>query len=200
MMNQPSSSKPNGTQTCFVDIFQWRPESNVQRLLDRYYISINGAVKWQKRTLPIDLKAGSIIYAVGHPGSQLVGGMYTCGKIVSKAEIMYGPAYNAFDPNIPSSPIRLKASQQTISIASALNPTGRSVLFFSAENGISVSAANNQKESSTATVIHPMPIVRSATQLCAETRAGIIALYGVSVQGELFYTICPAGRGATPDV
>lgn len=125
--------------------------------------------------------------------------LYTYGKIVSKAEIMYGPAYNAFDPNIPPSPIRLKASQQTTSIASALKTTGKSILLFSAENGISVFAANNQKESSTATVIHTMPIVRSATQLSAETRPGITWLYGVSVQGELFYTTCSAGHEDTLD-
>ena len=42
-------------------------------------------------------------------------------------------------------------------------------------------------------------VQQSATQLSAETRAGITALYGVSVQGELFYTTCPAGGEATPD-
>ncbi|QDS68840.1 hypothetical protein FKW77_007134 [Venturia effusa] len=199
LMNQPSSDDINGSQTCFVDVLQGTPESNTQRLLDRYYINLDEAVKWRKQTLPIDLKAGSIVNAIGFPDGHFVGGMYTYGKIMSKAEIIYGPAFNVFNPSVPPNPIRLKASESTTSIASALNAQGRSVLFFSAEHGISVFAANNQKESSVASTILTLPITRSATQLSAETRAGITALYGVSIQGELFYTTCPAGHETSPE-
>lgn len=200
LVNLPSPGRPRGLQTCFVDILRGTPQTNSMNLLDRYYVASSGQQRWQKRTLAVDLKAGSISCCLGRPEGQPVGGIYTLGKIEHKAELSFAPAYNPFNPAIPPSPARFQVPNETTSIASALNQDGRSTLFLSSFQGISAFAPGNQKEQAIAQLLLSAPVVRQATQLQAETFGGLTAIYGVSIQGDLFYSTCPAGKELLPEM
>lgn len=199
LANLPNPRFPNGTQTCFVDIYQKPPASNPMKLLDRYYVSLKEAPFWRKHTLPIDLSAGSISCCLGRRENDRIGGIYTFGKIESKQQLIYAPAYNEYDTGIPTRPARLVLPAGSTGVASAMNNSGKSNLFLSCNEGIYVFPPNGQGDEATGNLIVPSTIAANAVDLEALSCGGTTGVFGVNPAGQLFYTHCPAGSELKPE-
>ena len=197
LANLPSPRYPNGTQTCFVDIYQKPPASNPMKLLDRYYVSLKEAPFWRKHTLPIELSADSISCCLGRRENDRIGGIYTFGKINNTQQLMYATAYNEFDLGIPPRPARLTLPGGSTSIAAALNSTGKSNLFVSSNEGVYLFPPDGQSDEATGKLIVPSTITANAVDLEARTCGGTTGVFGVNTAGQLFYTHCRAGSEAT---
>jgi len=194
LMNLPSESDTTGFQHCFVDVLQGTPETNRHKLIDRYYVNLNEKFQWRRSNLAIDLAAESIQNALGHRSEDAeAGGLYTFGKIESRVQLLYTPAYNVFDPNVAPNPSRLSLPSGSTAIASAFNSSGFSSLFVSAEGGLYLYSPDQQDDGSAPISILSSPLVSRASQLTATTMGKTTAIYGVNTQGDLFYTMCAAG-------
>ena len=199
LANLPSPRFPNGTQTCFVDIHQKPLASNPMKLLDRYYVSLKEAPFWRKHTLPIDLSAGSISCCLGRRENDRIGGIYTFGKIESKQQLIYAPAYNEFDTGIPPRPARLVLPAGSTGVASAMNKSGKSNLFLSCNEGIYIFPPDGQSDEASGNLIVPSTIAANAVDLEALSCGGTTGVFGVNPAGQLFYAHCAAGFETKPD-
>ena len=197
LVNLPSPRNQNGTQTCFVDIFQKPPASNPMKLLDRYYVSLKEAPFWHKHTLPIDLSADSLSCCLGRRENDRIGGMYTFGKINNTQQLIYATAYNEFDLGIPPRPARLTMPGGSTSIAAAMNRDGKSNLFVSSNEGLYLFPPDGQSDEATGKLIVPSTIAANAVDLEARTCGGTTSVFGVSPAGQLFYAHCQAGSEST---
>jgi hypothetical protein len=193
LANLPSPRSPNGVQTCFVDIYQKPPASNPMKLLDRYYVSLKEAPFWRKHTLPIDLSAGSISCCLGRRENDRIGGIYTFGKINNKQQLIYAPAYNEYDVDIPPRPARLTLPAGSTGVAAAMNSNGKSNLFLSCNEGLYLFPPDSQHDEAAGNLIVPSTIAANAIDLEALSFGGTIGVFGVNPAGQLFYTHCLAG-------
>lgn len=193
LMTLPSASSAAGSLTCFVDTLRGTPATNTLRLLDRYYITVGARRAWNKHTLPIDLQADSISSSLGRRFKDRVGGIYTFGDINGRLELIYAPAYDYWNEDNPPSPVRFGLPEQATSMTTCPNSNGNSHLFVSGKQGIFHWAPDQQKDGSTGTRIITTTLVAEAKHLSSETLGNVTALYGISPQGDLFYTTCKVG-------
>lgn len=197
LMSLPSPGKPAGSMVCFVDILRGSKETNTLRLLDRYYIDPDSKPSWKKHTLAIDLAAGSITSSLGRRSKDRVAGIYTLGKIESKTQLIFAPVYDYWDENNAPPVARPELPNEATSMASAVNSSGYTHLFVSGVEGIFYYPPTNQKDGSKGAKIITEALVASATYITAEINGGITALYGLSKEGDLFYTTCKTGSEST---
>lgn len=202
LMNLPSASGGSPVENCFVDII--RNPSDQLHLLDRYYIKSDGAKKWVRHLLAVDLKAGSIFSCLGRRPTDVIPGIYTFGAIGNTQELIYSPQYNRFRPAFPPPVSRLVLPPATTSIASCLNSAGFSNLFVAAPDGIHLFAPQNQLDQAKSLLIVPTTIVASqnilggVTSLTASTVGSRTVIWGINAARNLFQVYCKAGSESNP--
>ncbi|KAI9692299.1 MAG: hypothetical protein M1822_006530 [Bathelium mastoideum] len=187
----------DSSHNIFVDVLQ-DPDNGQQ--LDRYYIRPSTAPHWKLQVLGINLLAGSVTSCLGKVERERVPGIYTYGRFNNdKAELMFAPRYDAFDPtNKP--PIHLfQLPQNSSAIASSIGPEGLTTLFVAAASGLSVYTTNNQKNNAAPKLVVPSStdvldnIFAGVTQMAASIVGDQTVVWCVNAQKSLFYVSCLQG-------
>ena len=94
-----------------VDVI--RDPGSAEPLIFRYYIdtSRENGYAWRAHDVAVDIEAGryrSCLGRKGRQGSYAVDGIYTSGQVNGRAQLIYAPLFNVFDPSLPPNPDRLR--------------------------------------------------------------------------------------------
>lgn len=169
-------------------------------MIHRYYIDptkkITGHI-WNPHDLAANLNSTKIKSCLGRKSEQLVDGLYTMGQINTTSELIYTPLYNAFNPNTPAAPSRLKLPQGASAIAVASNGSGLTNLFVAGEKALFFFAAANQEDGDSATVALQNDLFLKVTDLYAHSTATEVIVWGLNQLGSIFYTKCALGSETT---
>lgn len=172
--------------------------------LDRYYVIPDvgpGTPLWNLHELPIDLEAGKVESRVGRRSSDPISGLYTYGQIANQTQLIYATLYNYWDSSIPPTVARLIAPFGVTSISTAAMSTAEgtgTALLVAASDGISLYAPDNQDDAAKPLRVLSDPMTYSSTDLRSHSTNNMTAVWGVAVDGKLWYSRCPAGKETDP--
>ncbi|KAF3400012.1 hypothetical protein F1880_008053 [Penicillium rolfsii] len=214
LMNTPGRNKVN-IQNFFVDI-QRAPFNSLQ-LLDRYYIKPDSSPCWNRHSLAMELKVGSVKSCPGYRHGDRVPGIYTLGAVggpsgnekvdtapPERIQLIYTPQSNPFNSEVAPSPSRLnlpdEARIQFTCIASVPNSEGDTNLFVATQGGLYLFSADNQYDrAEPKRIVGSSQIFKDVKQLSAATVNSATTVWALNDQGELFYFSCAAGKEAQPE-
>lgn len=156
--------------THFIDVH--RSSNDPWNSIERYFIDKKTTPHWNRHSLPVEMRAGTIKSTLGRRKNDLIGGIYTLGAvggIIDKhgnellqnetPRLIFAPESNPFQPDVPVNAARLnlpaEARHETTALASSLDSAGTTSLFVAASGGLFLYPPDQQKDGSDPLTIIP---------------------------------------------
>ena len=189
-----------------VDVI--RDPDSAEKLIFRYYIdtSRENGYAWRAHDVAVDIEAGRYRSCLGRKsrqGSYAVDGIYTSGQVNGRAQLIYAPLFNVFDPSLPPNPDRLRLPDDGLvpdALAACRQAADNtSALYVAAGDGLYYFASDNQEDGATAELLTRNALFTGVRSLFAfETGDGSVMVWGLNADDQIFYTTCPSDQLTTP--
>jgi hypothetical protein len=198
-------SEASDNQYIVVDVI--RDPGTPVELIFRYYIDptkANGTA-WQPHDVAIDIEAAAYASCLGRKagqGSFPVDGIYTSGTVGGKAQFVYAPLYNAFDPTIAPNPdvLHLPGGVVPDAIAACRNSDNTSDLYAAASGALYRFASTNQENDATGVLVARNDLLNRVRSLFAyQSGTNQMTVWGLNANDQIFYTTCALDKLQSPD-
>lgn len=202
IVNIEISETINNTQYIVADVL--RDPSSPEPLISRYYIDTKktNGYTWQAHDISIDLEADQYVsclgrqYLTGSPHQPTIDGLYTCGQVDGKAQFIFQPLYNVFNPKLPAPSARLNLPGQLIPecLSSCRKSDLSTDLYVTSGDGLYYFASSNQNDGSTGVLILQNALLTGISKMFTVQVDNIVMLWGLNGNDQIFYLTCPVGQ------
>ena len=186
------------TEYIVADILK-DPASPVKSVY-RYFIDpskqLTGSV-WNPHDLSGNLESDKISNSLGRKSGQAVDGIYTMGSIANIPELIYTPLYNPFNIHVPPSPTRLGLPAGATAFALSVNSQKCTDLFVAAGGSLYFLSSSQQTDGAQPVLMYTHPLLNGVQHLVVNSTASKVVVWGLNLQGEVFYLTCAAGSEAS---
>jgi hypothetical protein len=198
-------SEASDNQYIVVDVI--RDPGTPVELIFRYYIDpakTNGTA-WQPHDVAIDIEAAAYASCLGRKAGQdsfPVDGIYTSGTVGGKAQFVYAPLYNAFDPTIAPNPdvLQLPGGVVPDAIAACRNSDNTSDLYAAASGALYHFASTNQENDATGVLVARNDLFNRVRSLFAfQSGPNQVTVWGLNANDQIFYMTCALDKLQSPD-
>jgi hypothetical protein len=198
-------SEASDNQYIVVDVI--RDPGTPVELIFRYYIDptkTNGTA-WQPHDVAIDIEAAAYASCLGRKAGQdsfPVDGIYTSGTVGGKAQFVYAPLYNVFDPTIAPNPdvLHLPGGVVPDAIAACRNSDNTSDLYTAASGALYHFASTNQENDATGVLVARNDLFNRVRSLFAfQSGTNQVTVWGLNANDQIFYTTCALDKLQSAD-